>query len=348
MVQITEERNGPWAIIKDYDLKPGDIANLRLDIFVEKIEGDFVWFNDINVPVPQQFLKKLDIKFHRQQSKLEKQPMNKEDIISLMQLETRSGLQVSWDYNQFPDGQVQFKISNDYDLFDEEFNVKVSLCNPIILDLFFQMVDLCEIHNLTINYLYGARSDKDETETHHVTNVAGFILDRLSGVHYASISFLAPHCDISLWFNRSAAKFDLPSELDLSEYDLIIFPDESAKKRFSKVDMPHLICEKIRDQNTGKILEHKIPELPKDVWNVLLLDDLGDGLATFVNIAESLPEGIKTDLFIFHGVFSNNALARGLMWFNRIFVSNSLLAPEVQKSQLSTEDQNRVTIFNVW
>ncbi len=274
--------------------------------------------------------------------------MNKEDIISLMQLETKSGSQVPWDYNQFPDGQVQFKISKDYGLDETEFNVKVSLCNPTIVDLFFQMHDICEIHDLTINYLYGARSDKDETETHYVTNVAEVILDRLADVQCASISFLAPHCDIDYLYSTTAAKFDLPTELDLSEYDLIIFPDESAKKRFAKVDMPHIICEKVRDQNTGNILEHKIPELPKDVWNVLLLDDLGDGLATFVNIARSIPHGIKTDLFIFHGVFSNNALDRGLLWFNRIFVSNSLLAPEIQKSQLSEENQNRVTIFNVW
>ena len=266
----------------------------------------------------------------------------------LMKIETVSGESVAWDYNLFPDGQVQFKIDKTHDLFDTEFNVKVSLCNPTIVDLFFQMAEMCDIHDLTINYLYGARSDKDETETNYVSNVASYTMNRIAELRYCSLSILAPHCEVGLWVNRSSAKFNLPDCVDLSEYDLVIFPDESAQKRFSFIKMPYLICEKLRDQNTGRIIEHKIPKLPNDTWNVILLDDLGDGLATFLNIYDSLPSGIKADLFIFHGVFSNNALSRGLDKFNKIIVSNSLPAPEIQKENLPEETKSRAVIFNVW
>ena len=136
---------------------------------------------------------------------------------------------------------------------------------------------------------------------------------------------------------------------------MVIFPDESAKKRF--VDPSYdcgikivdtIVCEKHRDQETGKIISHKIPKLPSWVKKVLIFDDLCDYGSSFMNVIESLPEGVIADLFIFHGVFTGEAVPLLLTKFNKVIVTNSLSAPQEQKDKLSQKDQDRVIVLDVW
>jgi ribose-phosphate pyrophosphokinase len=144
---------------------------------------------------------------------------------------------------------------------------------------------------------------------------------------------------------RVNLNFDLPECVNLDNYDLIIFPDKSAYERFSESigDRLCYVCDKERDQNTGQIIAHTIPELPEGCKRIIVIDDLCDGGRTFLNIAKSTDT--KLDLFIFHGVFSNNALEKLADVFGKIYVSNSLEAPEEQYERV---DADRVEIFNVW
>ena len=108
------------------------------------------------------------------------------------------------------------------------------------------------------------------------------------------------------------------------------------------------MCEKHRDQESGKIISHKIPQLPDWVKKVILLDDLVDAGGSPLGVIASCPADVQADLFVFHGVLSNNALTRLLKKFERIICTNSLPYPQEQKDDLVDIDPDRVLILNVW
>lgn len=281
---------------------------------------------------------------------------NDPDILSLMKIIDEKGKVIPWEYNAFPDGQVQIKIKKEYiendyqpNNFCNSFSMKVSIANSIIWDLFQQATSLLYFEDIKVNYLYGARCDKYQSNDYFVCNLAQQMNDWFFHEHSGEnqIQFLAPHCVLKY---KKCADFNLPLCVNLDDYDMIVFPDESAFKRYKNQvkDKNYVVCKKHRDQESGAIISHKIPNLPDGAKKVILLDDLVDGGKSFMNIAEILPTGMLADLFVFHGVLSNSALSKLLEKFNKVIVSNSLLAPQKQKDALSDEDKNRVVIFDVW
>jgi len=278
---------------------------------------------------------------------------------------------ISHDLNNFPDGQIQFKILHKDAVRVE--TIKASIPDSKSVDELLQAISVLKKYNLTnvkINYLYGARSDKDIADDYDVANVANIIIKQIEAVSDITIilnnndhtnckkikspfvSVLAPHCqlDYTIDSNYSLNWVMFNEGVIKNNYDLIIFPDESALTRFSFLAdvMNYVVCEKHRDQVTGKIISHKIPELSKDCGKVIILDDLCDGGASYRSLKTSIPENIVADLFVFHGVFSNNALLKMLDIYNKVIVTNSLPTPETQKQLLTLEDQERVQILNVW
>ena len=284
----------------------------------------------------------------------------------MIKLYDKTNHEIIWEANNFPDNQVQFKI-----LRDNAKKVKkiiASIPDSTTLDLFLQCVNALKnqenLEKVQINYFYGARSDKDEAGDWIVTNVADYFEkmiiaacdtttiitnNTLKKIIHPFITVLAPHCklkELNGDFNLRWSNFN--ENFIKNNYDLVVFPDESALSRFSYLDVNYVVCEKHRDQVTGNIISHKIPELPENFKKIIIIDDLADGGRSFINIAETIPDNVLVDLFIFHGVFSNNALPRLLQKFNDIIVTNSLPNADIQKSQLSLEDQNRVMMLDVW
>jgi hypothetical protein len=111
----------------------------------------------------------------------------------------QNGYVIPFSWNAFPDGQVQIKINKQY--FNNEgsdfLNVFASLYNSTVLDLFFQILNTFNIKFVKINYLYGARCDKDESGDYFVCNVAKMLTDNLkdwNDLGVATFEFTAPHC----------------------------------------------------------------------------------------------------------------------------------------------------------
>lgn len=95
--------------------------------------------------------------------------------------------------------------------------------------------------------------------------------------------------------------------------DLVVFPDSGAGFRYTYLRKhPYIVFEKDRDQATGTIRGHKLtgygnPEKLVDGANLLIIDDLCDGGATFLSIAKSVEvraKNVKLHLFVTHGLFS--------------------------------------------
>jgi len=119
--------------------------------------------------------------------------------------------------------------------------------------------------------------------------------------------------------------------VDAIRPDIVVFPDMGASQRY-KTNRPKIICRKSRNQSTGAITGHEIYEessIGLEPGNQLLIvDDICDGGATFISVAKMLHEDtkdLKIDLFVTHGIFSKgrqHLLTNGI---NAVYTTNSLL-----------------------
>jgi ribose-phosphate pyrophosphokinase len=190
-----------------------------------------------------------------------------------------------------------------------------------------------KIH-LHVPYFPYARQDK------HISNTTTFALKPflhfLSMLRLNSITMVDVHNEDAALSMRSKSILNTPVKMiNLSvehihrnliediKPNLLVFPDEGAAKRYSVgkdkifyfyvhdfvLRVPTIACRKKRDQETGNIIGH---ELLGEVnlqpnSNVLLLDDLCDGGATFISVAKALraiEPNITIHLFTTHGIYS--------------------------------------------
>jgi ribose-phosphate pyrophosphokinase len=110
-----------------------------------------------------------------------------------------------------------------------------------------------------------------------------------------------------------------------NKYDGIIAPDKGAHGRASGVagafGIPLYTAEKQRDFETGKLSGFSI-ERP-ETGHFLIVDDICDAGGTFLGLAGVVPEGVKLDLYVSHGIFSKDALRNLPQSFVNIFTTNS-------------------------
>ena len=130
---------------------------------------------------------------------------------------------------------------------------------------------------------------------------------------------------------QNAALTDLLSGDDC----VLICPDKGAMARtesiaagFNKLrttPLPIVYCDKQRDPSTGKILRAKVNATDLGGKTAVLTDDICDGGATFIGIAQSLRElnCRRVVLYVTHGIFS-----KGLQVFagliDEIYTTDSL------------------------
>lgn len=91
----------------------------------------------------------------------------------------------------------------------------------------------------------------------------------------------------------------------LSNNTTIVLPDKGAAKKLDIISKVHhgkiIVADKVRGAVTGKV-SHTIPENPSG--EVLVLDDICDGGATFLSLAGLLTNASHVTLAVSHGIFS--------------------------------------------
>lgn len=92
-------------------------------------------------------------------------------------------------------------------------------------------------------------------------------------------------------------------------YDVLVGPDKGSTQKVAQVadmqNLPHVVLNKVRKD--GKVLYEDF-EYDTLVGRVLIVDDIGDGMATFVGCGEMLrrtqPRMTKLAVYVTHGIFS--------------------------------------------
>lgn len=117
----------------------------------------------------------------------------------------------------------------------------------------------------------------------------------------------------------------------------VLYPDDGASKRYKlaplygcnvfAIEASFLSCYKKRDAATGAMLGFEVPDVGEfQDGPILIVDDICDGGATFLGIAQALrAKGVtsRMGLYVTHGIFSKGILALH-EYFDAIFTSDSL------------------------
>lgn len=228
-----------------------------------------------------------------------------------------------WGINRFPDKQNQFWIKEVYSTF---VTIKIRIDSPIMADIALQIAKTVNFEYFDILYMYGARCDKLTAKDRAVCPTGLMYANLIASWGMSrSVRILDCHFDLKLLelpivlnVEHSWAK-----QVEENKIEALLFPDASAAKRYQWVteyEIPKYFCTKERDQVTGEIIKHEIPEIKEN--KILIVDDLCDGGRSFLDLSAKYPNK-KMSLAVTHGVFSNQALTKLCESFEKIYTTNS-------------------------
>ncbi len=155
----------------------------------------------------------------------------------------------------------------------------------------------------------------------------------INAMEFERVILADPHSDVSMNEIKNSVMSRAHLEgIDLTKYDYFVSPDGGAVERVLvyavRHNIPFLQATKKRDVNTGYTVFDRIILSPGQVIKpnstVLIIDDICDGGATFVNLAEKLKSDYDmkcVDLFVSHGIFSKG---KDLKYIDNLFCDNDL------------------------
>lgn len=137
----------------------------------------------------------------------------------------------------------------------------------------------------------------------------------LNSLKFARVYITDPHSDVTpaLIDNvRVTEQHEAPQfeQLFAKGYDALVSPDGGALKKIYKAAkalgaLEVIKADKIRDVTNGQIIATEVHGNAKDK-KLLIVDDIGEGLGTFIPLANKLKENgaISVDLYVTHGLFT--------------------------------------------
>lgn len=230
----------------------------------------------------------------------------------------------------FPDGEKHLRI--------QELNRKDTVairCRIKSSDDLFLLMQLSDILNrqcvevkeIEIFYLMSMRCDRLFSLEQPFS--LKIVADVINSFNAKNVYIYEPHSQRSLDMIKNSRCNYLfgSSEVDFSRFD-ICYPDSGAYYRYSNViELPKpIVCKKVRDVATGKLLNFEISYLGtyKEGNPILVVDDLCDGGGTFCGIAELLrplnPQSIS--LFVTHAV-QKDGIERVVKYYDMVYITNS-------------------------
>jgi ribose-phosphate pyrophosphokinase len=164
---------------------------------------------------------------------------------------------------------------------------------------------------LRITYLPYGRQDKNISNT---STFALFVFAKLLNfLKFDEVVLHDPHSEVALEVIKNSRAIYPTDEVEKvilsTNCNMLCYPDKGARTKYKNVynifSYPVIYGEKVRDQLTGDITSYELVGDPYNK-NVLIIDDICDGGATFKILAKDLlAKGAKSVvLFVTHGIFS--------------------------------------------
>lgn len=186
---------------------------------------------------------------------------------------------------------------------------------------------------LYIDYLPYARQDKKVTNT-SCFGLYAFI--RILCLYpYEKIEILDPHSDMIFLMGKKIQPIYLTDKVKEifkeTKSDVVCYPDKGALSKYTKIykDLPYIHASKERNQLTGEITKHELIGDVKDK-NILIVDDILDGGATFIHLAKLLKDnGAKEiNIFVTHGLYTKGPLPLWEAGIRNLYDKNGLYEVE--------------------
>lgn len=203
---------------------------------------------------------------------------------------------VKYRIDRFPDGEVQFVLTDDIDHKDE-FNIRCRVTNAEELFVLLQAGDILDRHgvvwNLHITYLMGMRMDRVMSFNRPFTlKVVGKMISQMG---YAECYVDTAHSVRTMMEIRDCKSMELsPYHFLINlEPDIdLVFPDCGAVERYAHDTDDEAYFEKERDVETGRIKSFTLKNEEAIIKgkHIMLYDDLCDSGGTFLGELEILKE----------------------------------------------------------
>lgn len=230
----------------------------------------------------------------------------------------------------FPDGEKHLRI--------QELNRKDTVairCRIKSSDDLFLLMQLSDILNrqcmeveeIEIFYLMSMRCDRLFSLEQPFS--LKIVADVINSFKAKKVYLCEPHSDRSMALINNCNTYYLCgiTGINLNEFD-VCSPDNGAFERYFKgrSEFKPIICKKVRDVETGKLLSFDIADLGsyKEGNPILVIDDLCDGGGTFCGIAELLRplKPSKLELFITHAV-QKAGIEKVAKYYDKVYITNS-------------------------
>lgn len=274
------------------------------------------------------------------------------ELLNLVNPEDK--LSLKYKISRFPDGQQTLDLIEPYFNHNKTILIKSRLNNFRDLELIIcgtQALRNIGVENveLYIPYIIGGRSDRQFQEggVNYLKQVVGPIINSME---FSKVTVMDPHSDVTESVLNNFKKLDnhglvkwALSQIDnkngAQDRTVLVSPDAGAYKKIydvaKKFGVRNIItATKVRDLVTGKILHTDVPVNPYDVGkNFVIIDDIGDGFGTFIQIAKEIrkkekfssvtPESSKLYLIVTHSI-QEKGIINALEYFDMIFTTNSV------------------------
>lgn len=243
-----------------------------------------------------------------------------------------NSLELDLNVLNFSDGTVRVSIENIDDICNHRYlNVECYVENLQDLMICAQIKEIVQrkvtsvTSSLAITSPIYSRYDRVMLEKGNDCFAAKVFSNFVSACKFDIVSYVDCHSEVLV--NLTPHSFDI-SQLDclktlvrVDDYNTIA-PDKGALK---KNKTPSLVFDKKRDLETGKILGIELVESNTVDFSkeFLVVDDLCEGGGTFLGLHKefnAVYPNSKINLYVTHGLFTNNAIDKLLSVYSKIFV----------------------------
>lgn len=250
----------------------------------------------------------------------------------------------------YPNGEVNIDHNiplniNQFDKNIVEYYFDYNNATIFELIIFKKYLDRININNcvLYIPYLPYSRMDRIKDEKKHIFTLKYFT-DIINSLNFNKVYTLDCHSDVGISLINNSFNidsfhellYDDNSDIKINENDILVFPDLTAYKRYGYLirNNNYIFLNKIRDFDTGKIVETRAYKSSEDINNTkraIIIDDLISYGNTFImaanKIRELLPNIEEVILVISHCEFNsvNKNIENLKSAINKIYTTNSMM-----------------------